>query len=200
MARANALGGTWIGKTDDQTDLQKGAGMTSIAARRRNKKRLAEAAKASNHTLPPKIIQRPLTGPHSASTARPTPERLQRGTWAEPQGMGKDMQPTVDLTADMIGIMYEHKMISTSQEQAARLFQELRAAYLAELGTSGYGSCLADNQQGYDGSDGNPAVIAEYRALERKIGRIKTACLVLMTEGKRVDLTALRRALDAVAK
>ena len=171
--------------------------MTSRAARRKNKKRLAEAAKALQAPLPPKISQSRLTG---RETARPTPERLERGTWAEPQGMGKDMQPTVDLTADLIGELYHAGKLNPSQEQAARLFQELRAAYLAELGTSGYGSCLADNQQGYDGSDGNPAVIAEYRALERKIGRIKTACLVLMTEGKRVDLTALRRALDEVAR
>lgn len=127
---------------------------------------------------------------------------MARGKWAEPKGEYKDAA-IVDLASDMIGQLYYSKQITTSQEQAARLFQELRAGYLAELGTKGYGSCLADNQSGYDASDGDPAAIKAYRNLETRIGRIKTACLILECDRgaseEPVSLIALRRALDAVA-
>lgn len=106
----------------------------------------------------------------------------------------------VDLASDYIGQLFHSKQINSSQEQAARTFQELRAAYVQELGTTGFGSCLADNQQGHDSSDGNPEAIRAYEALTARIGRIKTASLVLMTEGTEVDITALRRALDEVAR
>jgi len=142
--------------------------------------------------------------PRESRTARPTPERLAQGTWATPQGVGKHMQPMVDLASDMIGVLYQTKQINTSQEQAARLFQELRAAYLSELGTKGYGSCLADNQTGYDGGDGNPEVIAAYRKLEDRIGRINTACLILECDrgptDRPISMRAIKAALNAVGE
>lgn len=135
--------------------------------------------------------------------AKPTSERRARGVWVEPKGIAKHSNPMVDLAPDMIGALYQSKQINTSQEQAARLFQELRAAYLSELGTKGFGSCLADNQTGYDGGDGDPSVIAAYRSLERRIGRVKTACLIMEcdrgADQRPRDLGVLTRALDVVA-
>lgn len=135
--------------------------------------------------------------------AKPTDQRRAMGIWVEPKGIAKHSNPMVDLAPDMIGALYQSKKINTAQEQAARLFQELRAAYLSELGTKGFGSCLADNQTGYDGGDGDPAVIAAYRSLERRIGRVKTACLIAEcdrgADQKPRDLGVLKRALDVVA-
>ena len=48
-----------------------------------------------------------------------------QGKWAKPQGLDKRSQPMVDLASDMIGALYQSKQINTSQEQAARTFQEL---------------------------------------------------------------------------
>lgn len=134
---------------------------------------------------------------------RPTPERKRHGKWAEPQGQGKAFQPVVDLAPDMIGRLYQTNRINTSQEQAARLFQELRADYVAELGTVGYKSCLSGGVQGWDESDGDPEVIARYRSLERRIGRVKTAVLLMECDkgpsDKPGDLDVLRTALNCVA-
>jgi len=170
--------------------------MGSKAAKRRAKKKLADQPAAKSADL--QLVR---TVAHE--TSRPTPERHSKGVWAQPQGGAKDQQPMVDLASDMIGALYQAKKLTASQEQAARLFQELRAGYLAEIGTRGYGSCLADNQTGYDGGDGNEAVIKAYRSLEGSIGHIKTACLILETEKgpdqQPYDLSVLRRSLDCMA-
>lgn len=170
--------------------------MSSKAARKRNKKKFK---------LPPNTKVQEVSNIRTApaQTSRPTPERLSQGRWATPQGMGKDMQPMVDLASDMIGALYQSKQITTSQEQAARLFQELRAGYLSELEVAGYKSCLAGGVRGYDGGDGNVEAIKAYRSLESRIGRIKTACLILECDRgqheRPINLEVLRRSLDAVS-
>lgn len=135
--------------------------------------------------------------------AKPTDERRAHGVWVEPKGLAKHTSPMVDLAPDLIGVLYQTKRITSAQEQAARMFQELRAGYVAELGTKGYGSCLADNQSGYDDSDGNPEAIAAYRSLERRLGRINIALLQVECEkgpdAKPWDVIALRTVLDMVA-
>lgn len=143
--------------------------------------------------------------PHSAparQTARPTAERMARGVWANPQGQDKGRQPMVDVASDMIGELLVAKRITTSQEQAARLFQRLRAAYLVEIGAPHLGSCLSGGNGGYDAGDGSPETIKAYRDIENRIGRIKTACLILETEklsGDRPnDLGVLRLSLDCM--
>lgn len=175
-------------------------GMSSKAARKRNKKRHRQAQETKPAPSPAGTQAWP-SG--DRLTARPTPERMAHGKWVSPQGSGKHMQPMVDMASDMLGRLYISGQITTSQEQAARTFQQVRAAYIQELGTKGYGSCLADNQSGYDGGDGDPSVIAEYTALEWKVGRINIACLKIecdkSADQSPGDLGALRRALDAVA-
>lgn len=173
--------------------------MTSKAERRRRKKEALQARTAYEGGKPPETATRPRK---PTQTARPTPERQARGKWQAPTGQGSHMHPVVDLASDLIGALYQARQISTSQEQAARTFQKLRDDYLREIGTKGFTSCLADNSGGYDNGDGDPTVIAAYRGLVDRIGRVKTASLIVECdkgpEQAVSSLVALRRALDAV--
>lgn len=170
--------------------------MSSKAARKRNKRKFRMPK--SVHAQPKEEITL-----RTAPTTRPTAERLRQGTWAEPSGMGKDMQPIVDLASDMIGQLFQTRQINAAQEQAARTFQEARAAWLAEFELAGFKSCLAGGQAGYDASEGNPEAKANYQAIEKRIGMVKTAILEIECEklagAKPNSLIALRRALDAMA-
>lgn len=167
--------------------------MSSKAARKRNKRKVK---------MPKDVQPKEAVTLRTAPTTRPTWERLQHGCWAEPSGMGKDMQPIVDLASDMIGELYQGRQITTAQEQAARTFQEVRAAWVAELDLAGFKSCLAGGVGGYDGGDGNPEAKAAYQAIERRIGMVKTAILEIecakLAGAKPNDLIALRRALDVM--
>ena len=102
----------------------------------------------------------------------------------------------------MIGVLFEDGRITGSQEQAARTFQQLRAAFLAALGTRGFGSCLADNQAGYDSGDGDGEAEAAYNSLVEKIGKPRAACLCREvnreSRQKPINLRLLRLSLDAV--
>lgn len=132
---------------------------------------------------------------------RPTPERRARGIWIEPTGKDADDHMIRDAAVDMIGKLFAMNRITYAQYEAARTFQAIVAAFQQELGVSGYRSCLADHTGGYDGSDGNPEVIAAYRAMQRRIG--VTRFLLLRTEcdkgpdQKPGNLDVLRKALDA---
>jgi len=170
--------------------------MTSKAARKRNKRKFR---------MPKNVHIQPVgeVSVKTTPTARPTAERLRQGKWATPQGTGKSQQPMVDLASDMIGALYEARKISISQEQAARVFQQLRDAYVAEFDLSGFKSCLAGGVSGHDDSDGNPEAKKAYEDLEKRIGMVKTAILEIECakgpDRKPNDLIALHRALDAVA-
>ena len=134
---------------------------------------------------------------------RPTPQRMARGKWAEPTGIAKHTSPIVDLTCDMIGRLYVERQITSEQEQAARTFQQVRAEYVEQLGVTGYRSCIAESQSGYDSSDGNPAAVAAYKAICKRLGLIHTQLLVRECakgpKGKVIQLDALRQALDKIA-
>ena len=135
-------------------------------------------------------------------TMRPTPERKSRGSWAVPQGGLKSQQPMVDVASDMIGQLLVAKQITSEQEQAARQWQELRARYVAEMPEiQGYKSCLAGSVPGYDDGDGNPAVIAEYRGIERALGwRLRREVLwVADLDNAPTRIETLRAALDVIA-
>lgn len=137
------------------------------------------------------------------SAVRPTPERKRRGEWAEPTGTMKAEQPAVDMAADMVGLLYHRKLINVAQEQAARAFQAARADYLSELpDIAGYKSCIAGSIPGYDDGDGDPAIIARYRALEALVGRGRTILLSVCEEGRVPSVAGLHRlraALDAIS-
>lgn len=132
---------------------------------------------------------------------RPTAERMARGVWTEPKGMGKNEIPVTDVTADMIGWLLFRRIITNSQEQSARVFQAARLAYLAELPeVSGYKSCLAGEVPGFDDGEGDPRVIERYRAIERAVGRQGRIELLWVCEDnqKPRKVEALRLALDAI--
>ena len=155
--------------------------------------------KAKNKAAPQQAISQ--IAVIDTNTNRPTDQRRGRGTWANPQGAMKSHQPVVDLASDMVGALHVAKQITDSQEQAARLFQRLRRAYLAELPeVEGFRSCIAPHVPGYDDSDGNPAVIAAYRTVEGKLTfRQRTELLHVCDDGKRpYAMDILRVALDLI--
>lgn len=134
---------------------------------------------------------------------RPTAERMARGVWTEPKGMGKNEIPVTDVAADMVGLLLFRRIITNSQEQAARVFQAARLAYLAELPEiSGYKSCIAGDVPGFDDGDGDPQVIERYRDIERAVGRQGRRELLHVCEDnqKPRSVEVLRLALDAISK
>lgn len=160
-------------------------------ARRRHKKKHQD-----NHA--PKEAA-PETGVIVAEKAiRPTAERFARGQWHRASRSG----PVVDLCHDMIAALHTDGDISYAQEQNARLFQEVRAAWLGELALSGYRSCLDIGATGYDATDGNPAAIKSHDAMKRRLGVVRY--LYIATEVEKgshqvpASLETLRRALDAI--
>lgn len=153
-------------------------------AKRRDKK----AAKAEPLACGPEAV-------------RPTPERLARGVFTKPKGMGKHEIPVTDLTADMVALLLHHQRITTGQEQAARTFQAARLAYLAELPEiSGYKSCIAGDVPGFDDGDGDPVVIERYRDIERAVGLNGRRELLWVCDlgNKPRSIELLRWALDVI--
>jgi hypothetical protein len=154
----------------------------------------------------PVIVEAPRPDPVYTQTVdaidnRPTPERYARGSWIEPTGKDAADHVLIDRDCDMIGRLYRQNALTYAQFEAARSFQAILAAFQAELGVSGYRSCLADNAGGYEGSDGNPAVFAMYDAVKRRLGAVRF--VFLRTECDKPaerhpgNLAALRVALDA---
>lgn len=144
------------------------------------------------------------SAPNNKQTARPTPERWARGNWAEATGAGRDARPLVDLSSDLIGRLYEGGELSSSQHEAARRFQEVRDAFVAELGAVGYRSCLAGGSGGHDSGDGNPEIIRQYRAVSDRLGRAHMRTLVdnvhKLSDERVTDLGRLKAALDLLRK
>ena len=132
---------------------------------------------------------------------RPTAERMAKGVWTQPKGMGKNEIPVTDIASDTIGLLHYRGQITSRQEQAARSFQAIRAAYLAELPEiSGYKSCIAGDVPGHDDGDGDPVVIARYRKIERELGkqgRVEMMLVCADNEQPR-SIELLRWALDVV--
>jgi len=132
---------------------------------------------------------------------RPTPERFKRGEWRLPQGMGKHNSPAVDITADLIGLMYENKFITNAQEQAARMVQTAWAGYIAEMGVSQGRSCLDMSPVGHDGGDGNPDAMQAWRDISAKLTYWQEGALLWTVINGRApaNVELVRSALDVVA-
>lgn len=119
-------------------------------------------------------VQKQAVGAPAPATEaeRPTPERMRRGVWNIPKGQGAKERAVTDLAEDMIGQLLTAEIITKPQEEAARRWQELRLAYLAEFPeTGGFKSCISPDVPGYDDGDGDPEVIESYRDVERALGR-----------------------------
>lgn len=138
---------------------------------------------------------------HETSAVRPTPERQRRGVWVAPKQVRKDDHAVIDITADIIGLLHHREMISDGQEQAARHWQRLRAAYKAELpDVAGFKSCLNGDVPGYDDGDGNPDVIKAYRDMEKALGHRGRRVMLWVCElnNRPASMSELRWALDVV--
>ena len=178
--------------------------MSSKAARRRNRRKARQASQDAIQAPAPQArrkVATAATGESRGKAVRPTSERIARGVWAEPVGAVKSQQPIVDMAHDTIGRLHCDRKITDAQEQAARSYQETCAAYLAEMPEiSGFKSCLAGGQAGHDDSDGDPAIFAAMRGLERRVGMIGSAELyrVCISGDRPRNIEILRKALDAV--
>jgi len=179
--------------------------MASKAQRRRNKRR------ANDHTDVPEVsggqvlqlravAKRKSNKPTpERQSNKPTPERQSRGVWVK----GKEYQPDVDRASDMAGVLYHKREINQAQLEAARAFQEVRAAYVAEIGTFGYKSCLAGGFGGHDESDGNPEVFKAYRHFTRPLAKQQLRALEVgldmsPDEAGRLIVWKIRNALKAL--
>ena len=167
--------------------------MSSKAQRRAIKK--ANNA-AQGMVRAPRADLRVVTGGRSELTAQPTTERRARGSWCRtPNGMQ-------DMAEDLIGRLSTEGKLTSQQVESARVFQERRAAYVQELGTVGYRSCLAGGSGGHDSGDGNPEAVSAYRSIENRVGQkhlwmLRQECEKLAND-KPWSLAGLQAALDAM--
>jgi hypothetical protein len=137
---------------------------------------------------------------------RPTPERMRFGKWNDPKGPGRKHRAIVCTTPDVVGALYEGRLITSAQEQAARHYQETRHRFLGELpDVSGYRSCIDDSVPGYDDGDGNPDVIRAYREITSRLRKAvgeagaREVLRVCGMDERPTNLTLLRRGLDVLA-
>ena len=178
---------------DTTTELIEDDAMSSKAQRRAIKK--ANNA-AQGMVRAPRDDLRVITGGRSEITAQPTPERRAIGVWHTTK------DGTQDMAHDMIGRLSTEGKLNSQQVESARVFQETRAAYVAELGTVGYRSCLAGGSGGYDSGDGNPEAIRAYRKIENAVGpkhiwMLRQECDKLAND-RPWSIDGLREALDAM--
>jgi len=135
---------------------------------------------------------------------RPTDEQLARGRWLIPAGQGRSERPAVNLAHDLVAELFFAEKLTMQQEQAARHFQTLRAAYLDQLGVASGRSCLDVGIGGHDEDEGDPRAIRAYRDIERRAGPLFAAALVYVCCPRHprgmCGLRTLRAALDRIAK
>lgn len=171
----------------------------SKADRLRRLKRKRESREKPVPEKPAVAETRPRPSVSRDRSIRPTPERMRHGNWQEPSSHDA---PAFDAGSDMIGALYASEQITPGQHDAARLFQSVVAAWIGELGTSGYRSCLDISVGGYDSGDGDPSVKAAHDALKAKLGAVRY--LYLRSEVDKpadrspADIETLRTALDAI--
>lgn len=170
--------------------------MSSKAEKRRNKRRNKAATQDTPERSGAQTIA--LRAVSKRQSMKPTAERRAHGVWVE----GKDAQPCIDLASDMFGAMYQARAITQQHLEAARAFQEARAAYEAELGLSGYRSCLAGGTGGHDDGDGNPEVFRQYKRITQGLTPAQVKCLEdaagRTAQDALPNLTAVRSALEVI--
>jgi len=149
-------------------------------------------------------LKAPFPAPAVIEAVRPTDEQLSRGRWLIPSGQGRSERPAVNLAHDIIAGLLVTGRLTQQQEQAARHFQTLRAAYLDQLGVASGRSCLDVGIGGHDEDEGDPRAIRAYRDIERRAGPLFAAALVYVCCPRNprgmCGLRTLRAALDRIAK
>ena len=131
---------------------------------------------------------------------RPTPERYRRGDWRFPKGIGKHEMPAVDLAADIVGVMYENRLITSPQEQAARTVQSVYGQYIAEFCLAQGRSCLDMSPVGHDTGEGDPEAMAAWRDISAKLSYLQEGALMwtVIQGNLPASVELVRSALDAV--
>lgn len=169
-------------------------------------KRQKLEAKARAKAAQPEPTQTPVMRPpvHTqpkVCAIRPTPERMARGAVKLPKGRGSQSMPAVDEAHDIIAAMHRARLLTDTQEQAARDWQALKMAVRAELGINQGRSCLDISPAGHDDTDGNPEVMQRWREVEERLGWVKTGALdwTVIFGRKPGNLALLQDALDALA-
>ena len=132
---------------------------------------------------------------------RPTPERMGKGAFKMPTGPGRKLLPAVDEAHDTIAKLHKAGLINDDQEQAARDWQDLKAAVRAELGVSQGRSCLDISPVGHDNDEGNPALMERWLKIEAELGSFKTGALdfTAVLGHRPANLDLFRLSLDLFA-
>lgn len=150
-------------------------------AQKLKQKKMANAIRAQSAPSPdakPDTVKRPPAQMRPKVEAiRPTIERIAKGAFRMPAGRGKQSMPAIDEEHDVIAKLHRARLISDDQEQAARDWQDLKAAIRAELGVSQGRSCLDISPVGHDNDEGNPALMERWLKIEAELGSFKTGVL-----------------------
>lgn len=137
----------------------------------------------------------------SARAQRPTPERMAKGSFRMPKGALRQILPAHDEHHDCVAAMHKAGLLTDSQEASARVWQELRADVLAEIGVKEARSCLDMTQAGYDSDDGNPDLMRRWREIEIELGSLRVGILdwTVLRGHKPIRLSLLQSSLDILA-
>ena len=175
--------------------------MASKAQKRRQRmaRNMAAQAVAMPDAKPDTVKRPPVHIVPKVEAIRPTPERIGKGAFKMPTGPGRKLLPAVDEAHDTIAKLHKAGLITDDQEQAARDWQDLKAAVRAELGVSQGRSCLDISPVGHDSDEGNPALMERWLKIEAELGSFKTGCLdwVCVLGHRPANLGLLKSALDA---
>ena len=146
-------------------------------ARKRKARNMQEQAVSMPDAKPDTVKRPPVHIVPKVEAIRPTPERIGKGSFKMPTGPGRKLLPAVDEAHDTIAKLHKAGLISDDQEQAARDWQDLKAAIRAELGLSQGRSCLDMTPCGHDNDDGDPALMQRWERVEAELGSFKTGAL-----------------------
>lgn len=178
--------------------------MASKAQKRRQRqaRNMAVQAIAMPDAKPSTVKRPPVHLVPKAEAVRPTVERMRKGEFRMPTGPERKSLPAVDEAHDTIAKMHRAGLINDDQEQAARDWQDLKAAVRAELGVSQGRSCLDISPVGHDNDEGNPALMERWLKVEAELGSFKTGALdwTCVLGHPPANLGLFRVALDGFAK
>ena len=177
--------------------------MASKAQKRRQRmaRNMAAQAVAMPDAKPDTVKRPPVHIVPKIEAVRPTPERIGKGAFKMPTGPGRKLLPAVDEAHDTIAKLHKAGLINDDQEQAARDWQDLKAAVRAELGVSQGRSCLDISPVGHDNDEGNPALMERWLKIEAELGSFKTGALdfTAVLGHRPANLDLFRLSLDLFA-
>ena len=171
-------------------------------ARKRKARNMQEQAVSMPNAKPDTVKRPPVHIVPKVEAIRPTPERIGKGAFKMQTGPGRKLLPAVDEAHDTIAKLHKAGLITDDQEQAARDWQDLKAAIRAELGLSQGRSCLDMTPCGHDNDDGDPALMQRWERIEAELGSWRTGALdyTCVLGHPPANLGLLKSALDLFRK